>query len=120
MFWLEELEHPFILVYVYMIVLLPILASDGLNMLLTIPVPEYIPPIGVPPASKKLFSLLHTCEVLGIVKSTIGIALTVIISIALLEHPFVSVIVYEIVLFPILANDGLNILLFAPTTPFPE
>ena len=44
----ELFEHPLGAIYVYVIVLLPMLAVEGLKVLLFTPGPEYPPPFGSP------------------------------------------------------------------------
>ena len=89
----------------------PTPAVAGLNELALTPVPEYVPPDGVPVVKVKAAALLQILP--SEFKTTVGSGFTVNTCEMLLVHPAWNVTVYVIVCVP---TDGSN---NDPLTPVP-
>jgi hypothetical protein len=80
------------------------------------PVPENVPPVGLPPVNVNAAELTQTGENGSSVTLTVE-EFTVIGEVAVPEHPLLLVYIYEIVCVPTPADIGSKI---PPDTPGPE
>ena len=93
----------------------PAPAVCGLNIPPLTCVPEYVPPVGDPPLNVMGEALIQVG--VNAANVTVGVGLTVIVFVAVLEQPLPLVYEYVIVCVPGPAVAALN---FPPLTPVPE